>query len=100
MILDKVLERRFERQESAALGLNIDSGGVDAPRLVKEKSLRSVAKAISWRTVGTIDTIVISLILTGEIKVALAIGSVEVLTKMTLYFVHERIWNNIKWGKK
>ncbi len=65
-----------------------------------EHSLRSVAKAISWRAVGTLDTIVISLILTGELVLAFTIGSVEIVTKMILYFFHERIWNSIKWGKK
>lgn len=65
-----------------------------------EKATRSIVKAISWRMVGTIDTIVISFFITGEIKMALSIGMVEVITKMVLYFFHERIWNLIKWGKK
>lgn len=65
-----------------------------------ENATRSIAKAISWRILGTIDTIVISFFITGEIKMALSIGMVEVITKMILYFFHERIWNLIKWGKK
>ena len=64
-----------------------------------EKPLRSVAKAISWRIVGTTDTILISWLLTGEIKTAVAIGSIEVISKMVLYFGHERIWNKITLGK-
>jgi len=65
-----------------------------------ENATRSIAKAISWRIVGTIDTIVISFFITGEITMALSIGMVEVITKMILYFFHERVWNIIKWGKK
>jgi len=65
-----------------------------------ENATRSIAKAVSWRIVGTIDTIVISYFITGEISMALSIGMVEVITKMILYFFHERVWNIIKWGKK
>lgn len=65
-----------------------------------ENPLRSIAKTISWRIVGTMDTIGISWLLTGEIDTALAIGSVELVTKMLLYFGHERIWNRIKFGKE
>lgn len=65
-----------------------------------ETKRRSVVKAFTWRTLGTLDTIVISYVLTGEIKTAVSIGGIEVFTKMFLYFGHERIWNMIKWGKR
>lgn len=65
-----------------------------------EKATRSIVKAISWRIVGTLDTIIISWFITGQITMALSIGLVEVVTKMVLYFFHERIWNFIKWGKQ
>jgi len=64
-----------------------------------EKPMRSVLKTISWRVIGTVDTILISWIITGQIALALSIGSIELVTKMVLYFFHERIWNKIKWGK-
>ncbi|AMC10891.1 hypothetical protein Lupro_06370 [Lutibacter profundi] len=64
-----------------------------------ETATRSIVKAISWRIVGTIDTILISWFITGKITMALSIGLVEVVTKMVLYFFHERVWNLIKWGK-
>jgi len=67
---------------------------------LSEKPLRSIAKTISWRFIGTLDTIVISWILTGQMETALAIGSVELVTKMILYFGHERIWNSINFGKE
>ncbi|WP_424493302.1 DUF2061 domain-containing protein [Salinimicrobium sp. GXAS 041] len=66
---------------------------------VSENPLRSILKTISWRIVGTLDTIGISWLLTGEVETALAIGSVELVTKMILYFGHERLWNKIKFGR-
>lgn len=65
----------------------------------EEKIRRSIVKTISWRLVGTLDTIIISWIITGEITMALSIGSIELVSKMLLYFFHERAWNKIKWGK-
>ena len=66
---------------------------------MKEKAYRSVVKTISWRTVGTIDTIAISYFITGDLTMAASIGSIEVVTKMVLYYFHERGWNKIKLGK-
>jgi uncharacterized membrane protein len=65
-----------------------------------ERPLRSVVKAISWRIIGTLDTIIISWVITDKISMALTIGSIELITKMVLYFFHERLWNLIKWGKQ
>jgi uncharacterized membrane protein len=64
-----------------------------------EKTSRSIAKSISWRIVGTLDTITISYLITGTLSLALSIGAVETITKILLYFFHERAWNFIKWGK-
>jgi uncharacterized membrane protein len=64
-----------------------------------ENPKRSIAKSISWRIIGTLDTILISWIVTGTLSVAFSIGVVELFTKMLLYFFHERIWNKIGWGK-
>lgn len=64
-----------------------------------EKPIRSIAKAVSWRVIGTLDTLLISYILTGEVAIAASIASIDFITKMFLYFFHERIWNKISWGK-
>ena len=53
---------------------------------------RHVAKTISWRVIGTLDTIILSGIITGSWKLGMAIVGVEVITKMVLYFLHERAW--------
>lgn len=64
-----------------------------------ERPVRSVVKAISWRVIGTLDTLLISYLLTGELAIAASIASVDFVTKMFLYFFHERIWNKIGWGR-
>ena len=61
-----------------------------------DSNLKSLAKTISWRVVGTIDTIIISYLVTGETTMALSIGSVEVVSKMILYYLHERVWSGVK----
>jgi uncharacterized membrane protein len=54
--------------------------------------LRHILKTITWRIVGTIDTILLSYFITGNIGTGLKIGGVELVTKMILYYLHERIW--------
>jgi uncharacterized membrane protein len=59
---------------------------------------RHIAKTVSWRVIGTIDTMVLSFFITGDLTIALSIGGLEVFTKMILYFLHERIWYKIPFG--
>jgi uncharacterized membrane protein len=59
---------------------------------------RHIAKTITWRIVGTIDTMVLSWWITGNPLTALKIGGFEVCTKMVLYFLHERFWFKINFG--
>ncbi len=61
---------------------------------------RSFAKALSWRVTGTVDTMIISLVITGSVKLAAAIGMTEVVTKSLLYYFHERVWLKIPFGRK
>lgn len=66
---------------------------------MREKHYRSFVKALSWRATGTVDTIVVSYLVTGKIKLAFSIGFVELFTKIGLYYVHERVWNRISIGR-
>jgi len=59
---------------------------------------RHVLKTFTWRFLGTIDTIIISWFISGDIKVGLSIGGIEVFSKMILYFIHERLWYRSKFG--
>jgi uncharacterized membrane protein len=64
-----------------------------------EKAYRSIVKAFSWRLTGTLDTVMISFLISGRIKIALSIGFVELFTKIALYYLHERAWNRILFGR-
>lgn len=61
---------------------------------------RSIVKTLSWRIIGTLDTFLIAYLITGTTDQAITIGGIELITKMALYFFHERTWNKIQWGKK
>ena len=60
--------------------------------------LRSLLKTISWRIVGTLDTMFLGWIITGSPLVGLKIGALELFTKMILYYFHERVWLQSKYG--
>ncbi len=77
MILDQPLKRLF------------------ASKPGKDSNAKSLLKSISWRIVGTIDTIIISYFVTGEFVMAISIGSVEVFSKIILFYFHERIWESV-----
>ena len=53
---------------------------------------RHVLKTITWRVVGTIDTMVLGWVVSGDPMIGITIGGFEVITKMILYFLHERVW--------
>src|ERR1700741_2696486 len=59
---------------------------------------RNVLKTISWRLIGSIDTVILGWIITGNLSFGVKIGGTELLTKMLLYYGHERIWQGIKLG--
>ncbi|MDX5340385.1 MAG: DUF2061 domain-containing protein [Cyclobacteriaceae bacterium] len=82
MILDQPLKRFFVSKKG------------------KDTNIKSLIKSISWRVVGTIDTMVISYFVTGQLVMAVSIGSVEVVTKIFLYYLHERVWENATRTKK
>lgn len=60
---------------------------------------RHIAKTITWRLVGTLDTILLSFLITGDILTGLKIGLTEVTTKTVLYYLHERVWYKINLSK-
>ena len=61
---------------------------------------RSFAKTLTWRVFASLDTFVISYVITGQLIWAGSIAGAEVLTKVLLYYVHERAWAHIPWGYK
>jgi sulfate adenylyltransferase large subunit len=72
--------------------------GSSLPRS-RERLWRSVGKAVSWRAIGTLDTLLLAYLFTGgDAKVTLAIGFTELATKTLLYVIHERLWARIGFG--
>lgn len=67
--------------------------------LAADSHLRSFVKAVSWRFVGSLDTFILSLIFTGKLKYAVTIATAEALTKIALYYLHERAWRLASWGR-
>lgn len=59
---------------------------------------RHILKTISWRALGTIDTIIVSGVIIGNPLAALKIGGMETVTKLILYYIHERLWYRINFG--
>ena len=66
----------------------------------REGHSRSLVKAVSWRALGSVDTFLLSWLFTGSPKAAGAIASTEVITKIGLYYLHERAWSSVKWGTR
>lgn len=64
-----------------------------------EAHSRSLVKAVSWRLLGSIDTFVISFFVTHQLVFAASIASVETVTKVALFYFHERIWAVVPWGR-
>ena len=88
MIIDQVLDSKNQHSKETF-----------EQSKASEKPVRSIVKAISWRIIGTLDTMLIAWLITGQLTMAISIGSIEVVTKMVLYYGHERLWNAIKWKK-
>ena len=63
-----------------------------------EAHRRSIAKSVTWRILASTDTFLVSFILTGRIVIAGSIAGAEVLTKLALYYFHERIWAIVPYG--
>ena len=61
---------------------------------------RSVVKTISWRITGSSATFAIAYIMTGSFAIAGVIGITQMISNTILYYLHERIWNRIKWGQR
>jgi uncharacterized membrane protein len=64
-----------------------------------DSSSRSLAKAVSYRVLGSAVTALIVLVFSGSLKVSLGVGALDMLSKIALYFLHERLWNHIPYGR-
>jgi uncharacterized membrane protein len=64
-----------------------------------ETRRRSVVKSISWRFFAAIITTCVALVMTGQLEFAAKIGLIDTTVKLLIYFVHERVWNKIGYGR-
>ncbi|HIQ02059.1 MAG TPA: DUF2061 domain-containing protein [Anaerolineales bacterium] len=65
----------------------------------KTYPLRTIAKAISWRTIATLTTTGLVYLFTGKPIMAVGVGLLELALKISFYYVHERVWERISWGR-
>jgi sulfate adenylyltransferase large subunit len=65
-----------------------------------ESHVRSIAKAISWRATGSLDTFLVAIVVTGSVHLAGSVALAEILTKTFIYYLHERLWTLIPWGRR
>jgi uncharacterized membrane protein len=68
--------------------------------VLSDTGKRSLIKTVTWRVTGSSATFLIAYIMTGNFAIAGVIGIVQLISNSILYFVHERVWNQIKWGRK
>tara|TARA_Y100001935_G_C17010378_1_gene362631 strand:+ start:159 stop:371 length:213 start_codon:yes stop_codon:yes gene_type:complete len=67
--------------------------------MTRDIRIRSLIKTITWRILASIDTFLIAWLVSGSISVGGWIATIEVITKIVLYYFHERAWNRVKWGQ-
>jgi len=65
-----------------------------------EKHVRSFAKAISWRIVATLTTILLVFAFTGSLMISGGVGIAELVVKILVYYLHERVWNMVDFGRE
>ena len=76
-----------------------DSSPAGSSKSASDGHVRSLVKAATWRVTGTVDTFILSFFFTKSVKLASSIAFTEVVTKIALFYVHERVWNRITWGR-
>jgi adenylylsulfate kinase len=68
--------------------------------ILVESHVRSVMKAMSWRIVATLTTVLLVFIFTRSLEVSFGVGLLEFLFKIVVYYLHERVWNIVQYGRK
>ncbi len=68
--------------------------------MFEESAIRSVLKAISWRVIATLTTTLLVYAFTGRTDIAVTVGLLEAVTKIVLYYFHERLWNRLSVGRQ
>jgi len=90
LIMNKLQNKQWLMETKKTIKENVD----------RESKTRSILKSVSWRLLGTLDTMCLAWILTGSPLIGLQIGGLELFTKMILYYFHERAWLRTTTGIK
>ena len=92
----------------------LNGNSMDIPQQIdhvietKDSPTRSILKAITWRMIASATTFLITFIIFSQatdktvsesLEIASIVGIVDIVAKLFLYYLHERLWANIKWGK-
>ncbi len=64
-----------------------------------EQKRRSLVKALTWRAIATATTMTLVFLFTGEMSLAVGVGALDIIFKLIFYYVHERAWNKLSWGR-
>lgn len=67
--------------------------------MYRETPLRSLIKTMTWRLLATLTTVSLVWLMTGTLELALSVGGLEFVAKLVLYFLHERAWQRLPWGR-
>ena len=94
-VITKIIIYTLHEQVWTRIGWGQQSDNGEA----RDQKRRSIAKTATWRITATLDTMLLAWFFTGSPAAAVTIGSLEILTKLVLYYLHERFWNKISFKK-
>lgn len=97
MLIDALRYWTSRNREPSASQIQMSA---PVPRRLNDSHTRSVVKAVSWRALGSFDTFLITWLITGSAKSAGSVASIETLSKIFLYYLHERAWSKVAFGAK
>ena len=87
-----------ERADLKSVQYRFESDGGDMSRKVSKK--RSLAKSLTWRAIAVVSTLLIGFAMTGSWAFAVSLTVVSNVINFVLYYIHERVWLQVKWGTK
>ena len=72
---------------------------VNLRNIIKETHLRSFLKGVTFRVIATLITMILVFIFTGDFVLTVGVGFFETISKLIVYYLHERVWDRIRWGR-
>jgi adenylylsulfate kinase len=66
---------------------------------MQESHFRSIMKGVTWRVIASATTMTVVYVVTGSLELMASVGIVDITAKIFFYYMHERMWGKVKWGK-